>query len=119
MFRELTVLGPLIRDKVEIDLAIDPPPDLAIEVDNTRNFEGKLPIDAALRIPEVWRYDAKAGALWFGRLQADGTYAPLTQSECLPLLTPGRVLEALNLCRGVPESRWGLLLREWINGLSA
>jgi Uma2 family endonuclease len=96
---------PLIRDKEEIDLAVDPPPDLAIEVDNTSHSEGKPPIYAALRIPEVWRYDARAGVLWFGRLQPDGTYAPLTHSECLPLLTPERVLEALGLCRGVPESR--------------
>jgi Uma2 family endonuclease len=109
---------PLIRDKEEIDLGIDPPPDLAIDVDDSRNSEGKLPIYAALRIPEVWRYDAKAGALWFGRLQADGTYARLTQSECLPLLTPELVLEALNLCRGVPDLRWWQLLREWIKGLS-
>jgi Uma2 family endonuclease len=110
---------PLIRDKEEIDLAVDPPPDLAIEVDNFSNSEGKLPIYAALRVPEVWRYDVRAGVLWFGRLQTDGTYAAITHSESLPLLTPARVLEALNLCRGVPESRWGRLLREWIRGLSA
>ena len=110
---------PLIRDKEEIDLAVDPPPDLAIEVDNFSNSEGKLPIYAALRVPEVWRYDVRAGVLWFGRHQTDGTYAAITHSDSLPLLTPARVLEALNLCRGVPESRWGRLLREWINGLSA
>jgi Uma2 family endonuclease len=110
---------PLIRDKEEIDLAVDPPPDLAIEVDNFSNSEGKLPIYAALRVPEVWRYDVRAGVLWFGRLQTDGTYAAITHSESLPLLTPARVLEALNLCRGVPESQWGRLLREWIHGLSA
>ena len=36
----------------------------------------------------------------------------------LPTLIPGRVLEALALCRGLPESRWGRLLRDWIKGLS-
>jgi Uma2 family endonuclease len=109
---------PLIRDKEEIDLSVDPPPDLAIEVDNLNNSEGKLPIYAVLSVPEVWRYDARAGVLWFGRLQADGTYASIAQSECLPLLTPERVLEALALCRGVSESRWGRLLRDWIRGLT-
>jgi Uma2 family endonuclease len=88
-------------------------------VDNFSNSQGKLPIYAALRVPEVWRYDVRAGVLWFGRLQTDGTYAAITHSESLPLLTPARVLEALNLCRGVPESQWGRLLREWIHGLSA
>jgi Uma2 family endonuclease len=107
-----------IRDKDEIDLAIDPPPDLAIEVDDLGDSRTKLPIYAALRVPEVWRCDAKASVVWFGRLQVDGTYASLDRSECLPMLTPDRVLEALALCRGLPESRWRRVLREWIQGLS-
>jgi len=109
---------PLIRDKDEIDLAIDPPPDQAIEVDDLSDSKGKLPIYAALRVPEVWRYDAKAGVLWFGRLGDDGTYTAVERSVCLPMLTPERVLEALSLCRGIPESRWGRLLREWIGTLA-
>src|SRR5437868_12817344 len=32
---------PMIRDKEEIDLSVDPPPDLAIEVDNLSDSEGK------------------------------------------------------------------------------
>jgi Uma2 family endonuclease len=108
----------LIRDKDEIDLAIDPPPDLAIEVDDLNDYRGKLPIYAALRVPEVWRYDARVGVLRFGRLGDDGSYHSLERSECLPMLTPDRVLEALALCRGLPESRWGRLLRDWIAGLS-
>ena len=109
---------PLIRDKDEIDLATDPPPDLAIEVDNLTNSRNKLSIYAALNVPEVWRYDASAGILWFGRLQNDGTYRSLDRSECLPMLTPEKVLEALALSRGLPESRWGRLLRDWIAGLA-
>ena len=109
---------PLVRDKDDIDLAIDPPPDLAIEVDNFNNSEGKLPIYAALRVPEVWRYDTRTGVLWFGRLQADGTYRSIVRSEALPLLTPELVLQALALCKGVAESRWGRLLREWVRGLT-
>jgi Uma2 family endonuclease len=41
-----------------LDLAVDPPPDLVIEVDITRSSLDKLPIYAALGIPEVWRYPA-------------------------------------------------------------
>ena len=94
---------PLIRDKDEIDLAVDPPPDLAIEVDDSNDSRDKLPIYAALRVPEVLRDDAGTGSLWFGRLQVDGTYTPIPRSHRLPLLTPERVLHALALCRGVPE----------------
>lgn len=47
----------LIRGKKRIDLTIDPPPDLAIEIDITsrtrfNNYE-------ALKVPELWRYDGQ------------------------------------------------------------
>jgi Uma2 family endonuclease len=106
-----------IRDKDEIDLAVDPPPDLAIEVDNSNDSTGKLPIYGALRVSEVWRYHVRSGVLWFGRLQADGTYQSLERSGALPMLTPELVLEALALCNGVAESRWLRLLQEWALGL--
>jgi hypothetical protein len=77
----------------------------------------KLPIYAALSVPEVWRYDARTGVLWFGRLQVDGTYKSISRSESLSLLAPERVLEALALCNGVAESQWGRSLREWIRAL--
>ncbi len=108
---------PAIRDKDDIDPAVDPPPDLAIEVNDSSDSEGKLPIYAALRVPEVWRYDVPGGVLWFGRLQADGTYRSITRSEALPLLTPDLVLEALALCKGMSESRWIRSLQEWARGL--
>lgn len=46
-----------IRGKKRIDLSIDPPPDLAIEIDITsrtkfNNYE-------ALRVPELWRYNGR------------------------------------------------------------
>jgi len=77
-----------------------------------------LPIYAALGMPEVWRYHARTGVLWFGRLQADGTYSSITRSECLPLFTPERVLEAMSLSNGLPQSGWGRVLQEWIRALT-
>lgn len=46
-----------VRGKKRIDLSIDPPPDLAIEIDITsrtrfNNYE-------ALGVPELWRYDGQ------------------------------------------------------------
>jgi Uma2 family endonuclease len=103
-----------IRDNDQINLPEDPPPDLAIEVDNTTDSFAKLPIYAALRVPEVWRFDVETNELWFGKLQPDGRYAEIDRSECLPMLTPALVLEALALCEGVSESRWGRMLRDWV-----
>lgn len=46
----------LVREKEEIDLTQDPPPDLMLEVDFSSLSLDKLPIYVALGIPEVWRY---------------------------------------------------------------
>ncbi len=61
-----------VRDKDEIDLAVDPPPDLAIEVNDFSDSEGTLPTYAALRFPEVWRYDVRSGVLCFGASRPTG-----------------------------------------------
>lgn len=44
---------PRVRHKSEIELSLDPPPDLAIEVEISRNMVDKLAVYAALGVPEV------------------------------------------------------------------
>ena len=50
---------PQVRGKLEIDLTIDPPPDLAIEIDVTHGSLDRLAIYATLGVPEVWRFDGQ------------------------------------------------------------
>ncbi|MBW4673879.1 MAG: Uma2 family endonuclease [Desmonostoc geniculatum HA4340-LM1] len=45
----------LMIGKDRIDLTIDPPPDLAIEIDVTSRT--KISAYQALRVPEIWRYE--------------------------------------------------------------
>ncbi len=71
----------LIRGKREIDLSIDPPPDLVVEVEITRSAIDKLRLFASMGIPEVWRYDGKT--LWVGSLRND-RYAETKVSRVLP-----------------------------------
>src|SRR2546422_3306499 len=42
-----------------IDLDVDPPPDIAVEIDITKDSLSEFHIYAALKIPEIWRYDGK------------------------------------------------------------
>ena len=42
-----------VRGKEEIDLAVDPPPDLVIEIDITSPSLNKFPIYARIGVPEV------------------------------------------------------------------
>lgn len=91
----------------------DPPPDLWIEVDNRSSSRGKLPVYAALGVPEVWRYRSRKKTLAFLRL-VDGSYEPVERSLALPMLTPALVLHALSLGEGVSESSWFGRLRDWV-----
>ena len=106
-----------VRDKDTIDLDVDPPPDLAIEVDHKSDSAVALPTYAGLLVPEVWRYDARKRTLWFGRLDPDGSYRALDRSVCLPMLTPALVLQALDACRGRDETAWSRWLRDWARAL--
>ena len=63
----------LVRGRLDLDLEVDPPPDLAVEVEITRSVLNRMGIYASLRVPEVWRSDGDQ--IIVEQLQADGTYA--------------------------------------------
>lgn len=81
-----------IAGKKRLDLAVDPPPDLALEIDITSGSLSKFPIYAALGVPELWRHDGKR--MIFYRLVGD-EYVEIEHSDLFPFLTPGVVLEFL------------------------
>jgi Uma2 family endonuclease len=65
--------------KDRIDLAVDPPPDLAIEIDVTSTTA--LQAYAALQVPELWRYHNRALQIFVLR---DGTYVLSPRSPTFP-----------------------------------
>ena len=67
--------------KERIDLTVDPPPDLAIEVDVTSKTQ--LDTYEALRVPELWRYEN--GKLQINILQ-DAKYIESEISSTFPNL---------------------------------
>ncbi|MBD1904326.1 Uma2 family endonuclease [Funiculus sociatus GB2-A5] len=46
----------LVREKLKIDLTVDPPPDLAIEIDQSHSSIDKMNVYIELKVPEVWRW---------------------------------------------------------------
>lgn len=102
-----------ILGKEELDLEIDPPPDLAIEVDVTHRSLDRIPIYAALGIPEVWRFDG-AQILVYCRL-ASGTYAePETQSLIFPTIPLAGLIEFLNRSTQTDDATWMREFRSWV-----
>jgi Uma2 family endonuclease len=100
-----------VCDLDDLDLTTDPPPSLWIEVDNRASSAAKLPLYAALGIPEVWRYRPRSRRLWFGRLRGTA-YESLDESAALPGLTPPLVLELLDEARARGATAWLIWLRE-------
>jgi Uma2 family endonuclease len=72
---------PEALDKEVIDLTVDPPPDLALEVEVSRSSVPKLPIYQALGVPEVWRW--RRGSLEVLILNAAGQYQSNPDSKAL------------------------------------
>src|SRR5206468_2120268 len=93
-----------VRGARELDLAVDPPPDLVIEVDVTSSSVPRLPIFAALGIPEVWRIDGED--LRFLHLQADGTYQPRDVSRAFPSLSLSDAARFLEQGRRSDKNAW-------------
>jgi Uma2 family endonuclease len=70
----------LIGAKEDLELAIDPPPDLAIEVDIASSSVGCLPVYAAFGVPEVWRTNGDWLRVY--RL-VSGRYEEVAESDAL------------------------------------
>ena len=99
-----------IRSKDEIDLQSDPPPDLVIEIDITGGSIHKLPIYAALGIPEVWRFTDKGLMIL---LLTAGAYVEVEQSLALPGLTGAMVVRFIEDSRRLKRPAWIKSIREW------
>ena len=75
--------APLVQGKRELDLRVDPPPDLAIEVDVTSSSINRMGIYSALGVPEVWRLST--GGIAFHTLES-GAYQVRPNSSSFPQL---------------------------------
>ena len=88
---------PEVRKKPELDLSIDPPPDLAVEIEITRPAMDKLALYASFGVPEVWRFNGHALRIF--ALAGQGGYEEIDSSRCLPgfpLAAAVGVLEKVN-----------------------
>jgi Uma2 family endonuclease len=83
----------VMRERDQLDLMIDPPPDVVIEVDITSSSTGRLPIYAELGVPEVWRCNGHS--LKFNEL-ADGAYREITESIALPGIKPASIMQIVD-----------------------
>ena len=99
-----------VRGRMDIDLMVDPPPDLAVEIDMTSLSISRLPIYKALEIPEVWRFDGEN--LAFLKLES-GAYVSISRSLALPIADTEAVLYLLQQVQTMGETSWAKQVRNW------
>lgn len=101
-----------VRNLREIDLNKDPPPDLVLEVEITRSIVKRMPIYAALRIPEVWRWDGRA--LTVCLLGEDGHYAVSATSRSFPFLPVAELSRFIDMQATMSQTSVIRAFREWV-----
>jgi Uma2 family endonuclease len=92
------------------DVAGYPNPDLAIEVDLSPSLVDRPAIYAALRVPEIWRFNGEA--LWIERLTDAGVYATVDRSGWLAVGS-SEVLDWITAEDAQDRGVWARRLREW------
>jgi Uma2 family endonuclease len=104
---------PLVRNKQNIDLTIDPPPDLVLEIDITSGSLNKLPIYANLKIPEVWRFNGKKVRVFL--LEEDkNEYQENNQSLNFPWLDLTMIPQLIKQNLEIGETATLKQFRQWI-----
>ncbi|MDQ3512681.1 MAG: Uma2 family endonuclease [Chloroflexota bacterium] len=93
-----TMLG-----KTRIDPSVDPPPDLLIEMEVTTSAIAKLPLFAAMGIPEVWRVTSGQVVMFALR---DGEYLAVPASVAFPPLTGDVLTRFVHEGRTTLSTRW-------------
>jgi Uma2 family endonuclease len=101
-----------VRNWPNIDLAVDPAPDLAVEVEITKSALDRMGIYAGLGVPEVWRFDGET--LQVFRLLG-GQYGPSSRSVELPFVPLDEFVSFVQQAVTVQDDRPLLRqLRAWV-----
>ena len=101
----------VIGHRIHIDFEIDPPPDIAVEIDVHHDSRDKFSIYAGLGVPEIWRFDEQR--LTIHILEQD-RYEEVAVSKALPMLTSQILTEALTSLRDKGEFQALVAFDEWL-----
>jgi Uma2 family endonuclease len=101
-----------IRHRRQIDLAVDPPPDLAVETEVSRSVVSKLRIYSALGVPEIWRW--RRTGLSAYSLGADRKYVKREFSLNLPMLRVKDLDPFLDFELAADQTPWIRKFRAWV-----
>lgn len=94
-----------------VDLAIDPPPDLVIEVDITSSSRRRFEIYRQLGVPEIWRYLGETVRI--NQLQ-EGEYVELDYSPTFPFVSTVTINQFLQRAETTDDTTMIRAWRQWV-----
>lgn len=100
-----------IRGKRDIDLEVDPPPDLALEVPWSYKAEKAIEVYRRLGVPEVWGCDDRKLSILV--LQPSGDYMPAESSRALPV-SAAEIHEWATKDITDNDTPWMKAVRRWV-----
>ena len=103
-----------VRGTDQIDLATDPPPDLAVEVQVSHQAVDRLALYAAMGVPEIWHFRRDRVHMLALR---EGKYDPTEFSLAFPSLRPAELERFVAMRHAVDETTLMLLFQEWLRTL--
>ena len=99
-----------IRGQRDVELMVDPPPDIVLEMEMSRSAMNKLPLFASMGVPEVWRCDGERVHI----LVLEGeSYRETPRSSAVPVLTGDILTHFLTLSRTELSPAWFRAVSEW------
>ena len=103
----------LMRGPVNVDLDVQPPPNLAIEVEVSHPADRVMLVWGRLGVPEVWRSDEQEWRPSYWNRRPDGTYEQVETSLFLPLLTTEDITSHLRSADSMGSRAWHRHLQNW------
>ncbi|HST21740.1 MAG TPA: Uma2 family endonuclease [Blastocatellia bacterium] len=100
-----------IIGKRHIDLSVDPPPDVVVEIDITSESLDKFPIYAAFGVPEIWRYDGEHAQIYH---LVNQSYVEVAQSLAFACLTAQALTDFIEQSKTEGQSVALAAFRQWV-----
>jgi Uma2 family endonuclease len=104
--------APSVLGKDQLELGLDPPPDVVVEIDVSHaSPSSKLEFYARIGVPELWRYDGKEVHILHRTREG---YMAAEASRAFPIFTTTALARFLTEARTESPRRVLQSLREWI-----
>jgi Uma2 family endonuclease len=107
-------LAEVMEGSPNVDLEVQPPPDLAVEVVVSHAADDAMRAWGRLGIPEVWTYDPIAEEFISWPWREDGSYDQSERGRAFPVLTVADVVGPMRLADHLGAGAWHKRLSTWV-----